>query len=164
MPIRCPLIRDPDAGLAPATDFDPLVAWLAAPVDAPAPVVFPRGVVQHDGRLDLCKQGVGPIEAGRITAAAAASPHVRHLLLGTNGLGAEGIGAVAGALHPGSTSAATGSARTAWRSSRSGWPATTPSARSGSNATRSATKAWHGSPGRWRGTLTFVPSIWSTPD
>ncbi|WP_255658722.1 gala protein [Actinoplanes sp. L3-i22] len=145
MPIRCPAIQNPEAGLAPATDFDPLVAWLTdtpaatpGPLPAPgplsgagpstlpapgplsgagpsglsedqispygvppAPAVFPRGAMQPDGRLDLCKQGIGPVEVGRIAAAAAGSPHVRHLLLGTNALGSEGVRAVAGALRPG---------------------------------------------------------------
>ncbi|GAA2890846.1 hypothetical protein Acy02nite_74120 [Actinoplanes cyaneus] len=127
MPIRCPVIQNPEAGLAQPSDFDPLISWLtdasgqrpintlpgygdepAPPGDAPAPgdggrapAVFPRGAVQPDGRLDLCKQGVGPVEAGRITAAAAGNPHVRHLLLGTNALGSEGLTAVAAALRPG---------------------------------------------------------------
>lgn len=186
MPIRCPVIQNPDTGLAPATDFDPLVSWLTTKIntisaygdepapptadtpalstastlassaadtpapaaddtrspegaepapsadanalasgdanvlasgvehasdrdaerasagdDEPGPAIFPRGVVQPDGRLDLCKQGVGPAEVARITAAAATSPHVRHLLLGTNALGSEGVTAVADALQPG---------------------------------------------------------------
>ncbi|GLW35440.1 gala protein [Actinoplanes regularis] len=101
MPIRCPVIQNPDAGLAPPSDFDPLIVWLTDATPERGPEVFPRGVVQADGRLDLCKQGVGPLQVGRIAAAAAGSPHVRHLLLGTNALGAEGIGAVAEALRPG---------------------------------------------------------------
>jgi len=115
VPIRCPLITDPTAGLAPPADFDPLLARLRA--DGPsrgsdafgdddqpeqgAAEVFPRGTVQADGRLDLCKQGVGPVQAGLITAAAAHSPLVRHLLLGTNALGTDGTRAVADALQPG---------------------------------------------------------------
>lgn len=99
-PIRCPLITNPDAGLAPETDFGPLLAGLPGPARETAEA-FPRGVVQPDGRLDLCKQGVGPRLAGTITAAAALSPRVRHLLLGTNGLGVEGSRAVAEALAPG---------------------------------------------------------------
>lgn len=100
--VRCPVITDPDAGLADPADFDPLIARLAPSAPGvPSGEVFPRGAVQPDGRLDLCKQGVGPVQAGRLTAAAVASPLVRHLLLGTNGLGAEGAAAVAGALPSG---------------------------------------------------------------
>jgi hypothetical protein len=101
-PVRCPIIANPDAGLADPADFDPLLARLAVP-DAVvgAPEVFPRGTIQADGRLDLCKQGLGPVQAGRVVSAAVDSPLVRHLLLGTNGLGAEGARAVADALRPG---------------------------------------------------------------
>ena len=101
-PIRCPVITKPQEGLAPAADFDPLLARLReAGRSEPATEVFPRGTVQADGRLDLCKQGVGPVQAGLIAGAAANSPLVRHLLLGTNGLGTEGSRAVADALRPG---------------------------------------------------------------
>ncbi|MGC4766821.1 gala protein [Micromonospora sp. DT46] len=100
-PVRCPAIADPDAGLADPGDFDPLLARLAAPDTVAGPEVFARGTVQPDGRLDLCKQGVGPVQTARIVAAAVDSPLVRHLLLGTNGLGADGARAVAEALRPG---------------------------------------------------------------
>ncbi|BCJ67401.1 gala protein [Polymorphospora rubra] len=100
-PVRCPAITHPEAGLADPSDFDPLLTRLAA-VDAVHDAeVFPRGTVQTDGRLDLCKQGVGPAQTGRIVAAAVDSPLVRHLLLGTNGLGGDGARAVADALRPG---------------------------------------------------------------
>lgn len=98
-PIRCPIIANPDAGLAPATDFDPLLAALLSPAGGETET-FPRGVLQPDGRLDLCKQGVGPVLAARVAVAAASSPRVRHLLLGTNALGTEGSRAVADALEP----------------------------------------------------------------
>jgi len=100
-PVRCPAITNPDAGLADPADFEPLLARLATGGNVAESEIFPRGTVQPDGRLDLCKQGIGPVETGRIVAAAAGSPLVRHLLLGTNGLGAEGARAVAGALQPG---------------------------------------------------------------
>ncbi|MFG3715938.1 gala protein [Micromonospora sp. NPDC047730] len=100
-PVRCPAIADPDTGLADPADFDPLLVRLSVPDAVVAPEEFPRGTVQPDGRLDLCKQGVGPAQTARIVAAAVDSPLVRHLLLGTNGLGAEGARAVAEALRPG---------------------------------------------------------------
>ena len=100
-PVRCPAIADPDAGLADPADFTALLDRLAAGGEVTAAEEFPRGTVQPDGRLDLCKQGLGPEQTGRIVAAAVASPLVRHLLLGTNGLGADGARAVAGALRPG---------------------------------------------------------------
>ena len=100
-PVRCPAITDPGAGLADPADFTPLLARLAAAGAVAQPEEFPRGTVQPDGRLDLCKQGLGPAQAARIVAAAVDSPLVRHLLLGTNVLGADGARAVAGALRPG---------------------------------------------------------------
>lgn len=100
-PVRCPAIADPGAGLADPADFAPLLARLATAGEVAGPEAFPRGTVQPDGRLDLCKQGLGPAQTARIVAAAVDSPLVRHLLLGTNGLGAEGARAVAGALRPG---------------------------------------------------------------
>ena len=100
-PVRCPAITDPGAGLADPADFTPLLARLATTSAVAQPEEFPRGTVQPDGRLDLCKQGLGPAQAARIVAAAVDSPLVRHLLLGTNGLGADGARAVAGALRPG---------------------------------------------------------------
>ncbi|MFC6020769.1 gala protein [Plantactinospora solaniradicis] len=100
-PVRCPVIADPGAGLADPADFDPLLVRLAAPDPVVDPEVFPRGTVQADGRLDLCKQGLGSVQTARIVSAAVDSPVVRHLLLGTNGLGADGARAVADALRPG---------------------------------------------------------------
>ncbi|WP_027342086.1 leucine-rich repeat domain-containing protein [Hamadaea tsunoensis] len=108
-PVRCPVITDPERALADPADFDALLDRLtatggAAPSTADGavgPEEFPRGTIQPDGRLDLCKQGVGPVMAARLASTAAASPLVRHLLLGTNNLGATGAQAVADALTPG---------------------------------------------------------------
>ncbi|MEV6373748.1 gala protein [Micromonospora musae] len=100
-PVRCPIIADPTAGLADPADFDPLLARLATPAPIADSEVYPRGTVRADGRLDLCKQGVGPAQTARIVAAAVDSPLVRHLLLGTNALGETGARAVADALRPG---------------------------------------------------------------
>lgn len=100
-PVRCPVITHPDHGLAEPADFDPLLTRLTVSEAVTDVEEFPRGTLQSDGRLDLCKQGVGPALTGRIVSAAVRSPLVRHLLLGTNGLGAEGARAVADALHPG---------------------------------------------------------------
>lgn len=101
-PVRCPVITDPARGLADPAEFDALLHRLGGP-DTPARAteVYPRGTIQPDGRLDLCKQGVGPVMAARLADAAVDSPVVRHLLLGTNGLGAAGARAVADALRPG---------------------------------------------------------------
>ncbi|GAA3337156.1 hypothetical protein GCM10020358_12400 [Amorphoplanes nipponensis] len=100
-PVRCPALAGPDAGPPGPADLAPLLARLATTAAVARPERFPRGTVQPDGRLDLCKQALGPDQAARVVAAAVGSPLVRHLLLGTNGLGTEGARAVAGALRPG---------------------------------------------------------------
>ena len=100
VPVVCP---------APAThtgpdhdrELDPLVARLADTAPLTAALTFPRGTLQPDGRLDLCKQALSPLDARRVVAAAADSPHATHLLLGTNSLGAGGIEALAQALGHG---------------------------------------------------------------
>ncbi|WP_430782845.1 gala protein [Actinoplanes sp. G11-F43] len=99
--VRCPAISNPDLGLADPGDFDGILGRLGAPEPVTAPQEFARGLIRPDGRVDLCKQGVGPDQAAIITRAAAGSPHVAHLLLGTNGLGTDGARAVAGQLTPG---------------------------------------------------------------
>ncbi|NUT21768.1 MAG: gala protein [Hamadaea sp.] len=101
-PVRCPVITDPTRQLADPDDFAALLDRLgqASGPDA-EPEIFPRGTIQPDGRLDLCKQGIGPVMTARLAQAAAGSGVVRHLLLGTNNLGTQGAQAVADALEPG---------------------------------------------------------------
>jgi Ran GTPase-activating protein (RanGAP) involved in mRNA processing and transport len=97
-PVRCPVIQHPEQELADPADFDPLLRRLADPAPLGGPLAFARGMLRADGRLDLCKQGLGPMAAAAVLGTAIASPHPRHLLLGTNGLGNAGAAAVAGAL------------------------------------------------------------------
>ena len=93
------------AGIAEITprageDLEPLLTWLRGGRPAERRLDFPAGTALPDGRLDLCKQQVGPLGAARIAAALprvgsdAAGP-VRHLLLGTDGLGDVGADVVA---------------------------------------------------------------------
>lgn len=86
--------------MAPAepADLDPLLLRLTDPTPVTEPEVFPRGTLQPDGRLDLCKNSLGPLGAVRIIPAATASPLVTHLLLGTNTIGSTGAQALATAL------------------------------------------------------------------
>ncbi|MFD8009473.1 gala protein [Streptomyces sp. NPDC058955] len=97
-PVRCPAIEHPDLPLADPALLAPLVARLAdaRPVDADE--AFPLGTLRADGRVDLCKQGLGPDGAAHLLPAAAGSPHAAHLLLGTNSLGDEGARSVADVL------------------------------------------------------------------
>jgi hypothetical protein len=57
--------------------------------------VFPAGTALPDGRLDLCKQDLGPLGAAAIAdALPGGGGPVKHLLLGTDGLGDGGAAAV----------------------------------------------------------------------
>ncbi|MGV9312843.1 gala protein [Streptomyces sp. NPDC003691] len=97
-PVRCPAIEHPDLPLADPALLAPLTARLADARPVAADETFPLGTLRADGRVDLCKQGLGPGGAARLLPAAAASPHAEHLLLGTNALGDEGARSVAAAL------------------------------------------------------------------
>ncbi|CAL9617952.1 gala protein [Streptomyces sp. enrichment culture] len=97
-PVRCPAIEHPDLPLADPARLGPLVARLADARPVTEDETFPLGTLRADGRVDLCKRGLGPRGAARLLPAATASPHAAHLLLGTNSLGDEGVRSVARAL------------------------------------------------------------------
>ncbi|GAA4572516.1 gala protein [Planotetraspora kaengkrachanensis] len=100
-PVRCPAIEHPDVPLTDPETLGPLLARLAATDPVEADETFPVGTVRQDGRVDLCKQGLGLAGAARLLPVATASPHAVHLLLGTNAIGSEGARMIAGALVPG---------------------------------------------------------------
>lgn len=79
-------------------DLGPLIDWLRGGGAADRRLDFPAGTAMPDGRLDLCKQALGP-EGAALIAEALGDPagptQVRHLLLGTDGLGDEGAADVA---------------------------------------------------------------------
>ncbi|TWU08056.1 leucine-rich repeat domain-containing protein [Stieleria varia] len=88
--IQCP-VRGPLPFFAcPPDEVDPLIEHLRSNVSVDVPVTFPRGTVLPDGRLDLCKQSLGPEGCQRVVDALHHNHHVRSLLLGTDGIGDEG--------------------------------------------------------------------------
>ncbi|MEW1638321.1 gala protein [Streptomyces sp. NPDC093801] len=97
-PVRCPAIEHPDLPLADPAGLDPLLARLAQDRPVEADETFPLGTLRADGRVDLCKQGLGPAGAARLLPAATASPHAVHLLLGTNSIADGGARTLAAAL------------------------------------------------------------------
>ncbi|MFI8823791.1 gala protein [Streptomyces sp. NPDC053431] len=97
-PVRCPAIEHPDLPLADPARLTPLLDRLADERSVTGDETFPLGTLRADGRVDLCKQGLGPGGAARLVPAALASPHAAHLLLGTNSLGDEGVRTLAEAL------------------------------------------------------------------
>ncbi|MEU3762367.1 gala protein [Streptomyces albogriseolus] len=100
-PVRCPAIEHPDVPAADPAGLDPLLARLGSERAVEDDETFPLGTLRADGRVDLCKQGLGAAGAARLMPAAAASPHARHVLLGTNAIGDEGASTVARALADG---------------------------------------------------------------
>ena len=100
-PVRCPAIEHPDIPLAATEDLDPLLARLGSADPVQADEAFPLGTLRPDGRVDLCKQGLGAPGVLRLIPGVMASRHATHLLLGTNAMGDEGARAIAAALSPG---------------------------------------------------------------
>lgn len=66
--------------------LEPLLEWLRTGRATCERLDFPTGTALPDGRLDLCKQALGPAGGARVTEALRPGV-VRHLLLGTDNLG-----------------------------------------------------------------------------
>ncbi|MEZ0113353.1 hypothetical protein ABH920_007383 [Catenulispora sp. EB89] len=80
----------------PAEELAPVLAWLRRGEPVRARTAFPAGTALPDGRLDMCKQDLGPLGAAAVAdALPEGGGPVRHLLLGTDGLGDGGVAAVA---------------------------------------------------------------------
>ncbi|MGW1781219.1 ribonuclease inhibitor [Streptomyces sp. NPDC002143] len=91
----------PHVAPRPLADLAPLLDWLRSGRPAGERLDFAAGSALPDGRLDLCKQGLGAAGAALVAEALAAGPSpVRHLLLGTDALGDDGAVAVAGTDAP----------------------------------------------------------------
>jgi hypothetical protein len=78
----------------PAGGLDPLLARLAQDGPVIERTDFPVGTLLPDGRLDLCKQALGPDGGRAVAAALRPGGPVRHLLMGTDLLGDAGAVAV----------------------------------------------------------------------
>ncbi|MFJ3923289.1 ribonuclease inhibitor [Streptomyces sp. NPDC090022] len=90
----------PDVLPRSLADLGPLLGWLRDGGATDRRLDFPAGTALPDGRLDLCKQALGPEGATLIAEAlrdgGRQGPRpVRHLLLGTDGLGDDGAATVA---------------------------------------------------------------------
>src|SRR5436853_5424395 len=88
---RCPAIHARGIELAPTTELEPIAEHLSSAQHVKTTRTFPRGTVVEDGRLDFCKQGLGPEGLSIVLdALGPAHPFLRHILLGTNAIGDEG--------------------------------------------------------------------------
>ncbi|MEV0999422.1 ribonuclease inhibitor [Nonomuraea sp. NPDC050202] len=74
----------------PMDDLAPLLEWLRTGRQVGERTDFPAGTAMPDGRLDLCKQALGPDGVRAVVSALRPHGPVRHLLLGTDGLGDAG--------------------------------------------------------------------------
>lgn len=99
--IACPVLAVPVVAQADLADLSPLLRRLADPAPVRGTERFPLGTLQPDGRVDLCKQGLGAAGVTQVLDRVVGSPHAVHLLLGTNGLGATGTAALASGLPQG---------------------------------------------------------------
>jgi Ran GTPase-activating protein (RanGAP) involved in mRNA processing and transport len=79
----------------PLSELKPLLGHLSEQAPTPIPMAFPRGTLMPDGRLDLCKQVVGPAGIGPLLSAVSDNPQVRRLLLGNNIVGNAGAAQIA---------------------------------------------------------------------
>jgi Ran GTPase-activating protein (RanGAP) involved in mRNA processing and transport len=98
---HCPAVGVPHVVPCDPAELAPLVAWLERREAAAAPLAFPRGTVLPDGRLDLCKQSLGPDGARRVLSALRGHPAITSVLFGTGAIGNTGAAAVADALDDG---------------------------------------------------------------
>ena len=100
-PVPMPVVE------APLVELQPIIDALAGggPIFHDADMIeYVRGVMFSDGRLDLCKQVVGPSHIEKVLKAMEGNNHVTHFLLGNNITGKAGAEAVAnyiiGGYHP----------------------------------------------------------------
>lgn len=68
-------------------DLEPLIEYLENNKPVNDQIQFPKGTLTVDGRLDLCKQAVGPSGISKVLASMGKSSHVKRLLLGNNIVG-----------------------------------------------------------------------------
>jgi NAD(P)-dependent dehydrogenase (short-subunit alcohol dehydrogenase family)/Ran GTPase-activating protein (RanGAP) involved in mRNA processing and transport len=76
-------------------ELEPLLQALLADRKVVEPTYFPRGCLLPDGRLDLCKQALGPERVRSVTEALARNTFVTSLLVGADFIGDEGAVAIA---------------------------------------------------------------------
>jgi uncharacterized protein (DUF924 family)/Ran GTPase-activating protein (RanGAP) involved in mRNA processing and transport len=77
-------------------ELEPLLVHLRTDAPVAQQTAFHKGTLTPDGRLDLCKQVVGPDGIGPLLGAMKLSHQVKRLLLGNNIVGDGGAAAIAG--------------------------------------------------------------------
>lgn len=92
--IQCPIQGPLPFVACPEAEVTPLVDYLQLDTAVPEATTFPRGTLLPDGRLDLCKQNLGPDGCRRVASALQQNHQVRSLLLGTDGIGDDGTASI----------------------------------------------------------------------
>lgn len=93
--LHCPLPNPIESSSEVVIELKCLIDYLQTDRHSAQKIVFPRGTVMPDGRLDLCKQGLGVMGCHLVTEALANNDAIASLLLGTNGIGDRGAKDVA---------------------------------------------------------------------
>ncbi len=94
-PIQCPIVRVPEVVPCDEAELDALVAFLESDASIEEMRIFARGTLLPDGRLDLCKQGIGPRGCARLASSLKSNSRVKSVLFGTDAIGDEGAFSVA---------------------------------------------------------------------
>ncbi|MDJ1506591.1 hypothetical protein [Xanthocytophaga agilis] len=76
-------------------EIEPLLSYLKKDELPSINMAFPRGTITDDGRLDLCKQSLGPEGCSFVVESLWNNTRVKSLLLGTDGIGNGGAEKVA---------------------------------------------------------------------
>jgi Ran GTPase-activating protein (RanGAP) involved in mRNA processing and transport len=100
-PVPAPVAEPEPEPVVPCTaeQLDPLLAYLQTDAAVDAQRTFDKGTITTDGRLDLCKQVVGPEGIRPLLGAMMRSSRVKRLLLGNNVVGDGGAAAIAAFLR-----------------------------------------------------------------
>ena len=81
--------------VAPLEELEPFYNHLTLNTPVTEPIKeFIRGVQYNDGRMDLCKQVVGPPHIGKLMQSLKNNTHIEHFLLGNNIIGLNGAKAI----------------------------------------------------------------------
>lgn len=99
-PTHCPAVAVPAVTPCDPAELQPLIDYLRRGEQPSDALAFPRGTVLPGGRLDLCKQALGPDGAARVLEALGGSG-IRAILFGTGAIGNTGAQAVADTLDRG---------------------------------------------------------------
>jgi Ran GTPase-activating protein (RanGAP) involved in mRNA processing and transport len=99
-PTHCPAVQVPAIEVCDPAELQPLIDWLRIGEPITEAKQFPRGTVLPGGRIDLCKQSIGPDGAKRVLEALGGTP-IKAILFGTGAIGNDGANAVAAALDAG---------------------------------------------------------------